>query len=213
MHFKPGQEIFTNMVTKVNSMNPDILIFSGDMVDNIENIDSFFSCIQLLNIECFKYAILGNWEYWSEIDLNDFRLRLEKLKIKLLVNDTENIVIRNKSISIFGLDDYLGGNPDFSFIDLSANSLNIIIAHCPILFEDLVEHNKENIPCYMLSGHTHGGQITFLGIPIYTPDGSGKFVSGIYKNGNNTLYVSRGIGNSTIDFRLFSNQNIEELIL
>jgi len=54
---------------------------------------------------------------------------------------------------------------------------------------------------YMLSGHTHGGQITFFGAAPVTPVGSGRYVKGWYRDGGPALYVSRGLGTTTIPAR------------
>ena len=54
----------------------------------------------------------------------------------------------------------------------------------------------------MLSGHTHGGQIAPAGLPIVTPPGSGRYVTGWYVEGGPPMYVSRGIGTSTLPIRL-----------
>jgi predicted MPP superfamily phosphohydrolase len=60
----------------------------------------------------------------------------------------------------------------------------------------------------MLSGHTHGGQVTFFGLPLILPEGSGRYCAGEYASGACELHVSRGIGNSTVDFRLFADPEI-----
>jgi predicted MPP superfamily phosphohydrolase len=52
-----------------------------------------------------------------------------------------------------------------------------------------------------LSGHTHGGQITFFGIVLFTPKGSGQFVSGWYDDEFPKMYVSKGIGTSIVPIR------------
>jgi hypothetical protein len=61
----------------------------------------------------------------------------------------------------------------------------------------------------VLSGHTHGGQITFFGLPLFKPEGSGKYNSGIYKNNKWIMNVNKGLGNSTINIRLFSSPTID----
>jgi predicted MPP superfamily phosphohydrolase len=53
----------------------------------------------------------------------------------------------------------------------------------------------------MLSGHTHGGQIAPFGLAPFRPRGSGRYVSGWYRDAVPALYVSRGIGTSVIDAR------------
>jgi predicted MPP superfamily phosphohydrolase len=56
-------------------------------------------------------------------------------------------------------------------------------------------------PRWMLAGHTHGGQIAPLGVPLMRPRGSGRYVSGWYRDPAPPMYVSRGIGTSVIPAR------------
>ena len=211
IHFKPGKKIYDNMVTQVNTIQPDIIVFTGDMVDDSANVDAFFEMINGISVVCAKYAILGNWEYWSNTDIDNFETKLEEKNIRLLVNESEKIIIKNRAVSIFGLDDYLGGKPDSTGFDYVNGDLNIVLAHCPILFDIVRAVKKVDSSIVMLSGHTHGGQITFFGNPLFLPEGSGEYESGFYYKDNDILYVSKGIGNSTIDIRLGANPNIDVL--
>ena len=53
----------------------------------------------------------------------------------------------------------------------------------------------------MLSGHTHGGQVTFGGWAPVTPVGSGRYVAGWYRGSAIPLYVSRGLGETALPIR------------
>jgi len=211
IHFKSGKKIFENMVEKVNSLQSDIIVFTGDMVDNNSDIDAFFSCIGGITAACPKYAVLGNWEYSSLDSIEVFKTRLKNAGIILLVNESHEAVIKGRLISISALDDFLGGSPDVSKCSLKKESVNIILAHCPVLFDAVNAVKSDGVKFTMLCGHTHAGQVTFFGLPVFLPEGSGEYVSGFYYNGENTLYVSRGIGNSTIDIRAGSDPNIDVL--
>lgn len=211
IHYDKMNKLFDNTVEKINSINPDILFITGDLVDNVEEIDNCIDCLSKLSDSFLKYAILGNWEYWANIDINDLSKKLLQINIKLLINKSEIININNREIYIYGVDDYLGGK--YSFIEFQPNEKQniIILAHCPILF-DIMKNtdnvkNKEKI--LVLSGHTHGGQITFFGLPLFKPEGSGKYTSGIYKNNKWIMNVNKGLGNSTINMRLFSSPTID----
>ncbi len=54
----------------------------------------------------------------------------------------------------------------------------------------------------MLSGHTHGGQLSLFGFAPLRPNGSGRYVSGWYRDGAIALYVSRGLGVSILPVRI-----------
>lgn len=211
IHFKNEKQIFSNMIQKVNSLNPDILVLTGDMIDDSAELDNFFDCISGITIDCPKYAVLGNWEYWSGIDIDLFESRLARSDITLLINEADTIFIKDRLLSISGLDDFLGGKPDFSGCEFNNEGTNIVLAHCPVLFDSACTFKPEGTKFIMLSGHTHAGQVTFFGVPLVIPEGSGEYVSGFYYEGEDTLYVSKGIGNSTVDIRMGAGPNIDVL--
>ncbi len=216
LHYDSSEhETFTEMVDKINKIKPDLLLITGDFLSKKSQLDPLFRCLSKLAVNCPKYAILGNWEYWSRIDLDTFKTRLSAIDISLLVNEGRILEIRNQAVQIYGVDDYLGGKPDLKGFSPLDGHLNLVLAHCPILFDAVskAENPDSQNKTYVLSGHTHGGQVTFFGLPFKTPVGSGDYSSGKYQKGNTTLYVSRGIGNSVVNFRLFSPSTIEVLEL
>jgi uncharacterized protein len=83
---------------------------------------------------------------------------------------------------------------------VAEDGFRILIQHSPGYFEHLsgIDGGVHDL---CLSGHTHGGQITFFGLSIWTPRGSGTFQSGMYETKNCPLYVSRGIGTSVLGAR------------
>lgn len=211
IHFKSGQAIFTTMVQKVNTLNPDLIVFTGDMIENTATVDDFFNCIAGITVDCPKYAILGNWEYGAGVDTQTIRSRLQDYGIQLLVNESHSIEIRGRVLNVTGLDDFLGGHPDRSTCVFDEDGTNLVLAHCPIIFDSVRAVKTPGTHFIMLSGHTHGGQVTFFGLPLVLPAGSGEYVAGFYYKGTDILYVSKGIGNSTIDIRMGADPNIDVL--
>jgi len=210
LHFVSNRDIYTQMVEKINTLAPDVFVITGDLIDKPEVLPALITCLSTISIQCPKYAILGNWEYWCGVNQDELRSLLSGIGITLLVNEQVTIPIRTSTLCLYGMDDYLGGNPHFTGFLPESNQHNIVLAHCPVLFDTLTEQYKNsNIPILMLSGHTHGGQITLFGLPVALPEGSGKYCAGVYNEGNCTLYVSRGIGNSMVDMRLFADPAIE----
>ena len=211
IHYKSNENKFDKMIANINRINPDLFVITGDLIDDKTQVDNFITCFSKLTISCPKFAILGNWEYWSNVNIQELKSQLLTIGIVLLINENRIISIKNKIVQVYGVDDYLGGKPDFDGLHLLNNQVNIILAHCPILFEQIINLEEINNlqKVLVLSGHTHGGQITFFGIPLKKPEGSGDYTSGIYKKKNYILNVSRGIGNSIINIRVFSPSTIE----
>ena len=61
----------------------------------------------------------------------------------------------------------------------------------------------------ILAGHSHNGQITipFIG-SLYKPNGSKKYYKDYYELEGTKLYISGGIGTSTLKLRLFNKPSI-----
>ena len=210
IHFSKQNSKLEKMMTMINDENPDVIFFTGDFVDRKADFAGIISFLANIKIDCPKYAVQGNYESGLCKNTENLKILFKEAGIELLVNQVAQIKIRNINIQVFGMDDYLFGKPDFSPFVPSKENLNIVLAHCPIMFDFLnKQFAQQNI--LMLSGHTHGGQITFFGIPLYLPLGSSRYISGLYTDNGNTLYVSKGVGYSTIKLRLFADSAIELL--
>jgi predicted MPP superfamily phosphohydrolase len=57
-------------------------------------------------------------------------------------------------------------------------------------------------PLLTLAGHTHGGQIRCPGVPPILPQGSGRYLAGLYQTRRGPFYVSRGVGAATPRMRV-----------
>ena len=110
-------------------------------------------------------------------------------------------------LRITGLDDLRSGRPDATAALAAAEPMpnHLVLAHCPAQRDQLhlPPHHAADL---VLSGHTHGGQVAPLGMPVVLPPGSGRYVAGWYgRQGGDALpplYVSRGVGTSLIPIRL-----------
>ena len=181
----------------------DLLLVAGDAL-NREGDEALVSAYAALPARFGKFASLGTWEYQGGCDLTRLRREYERAGVRLLVNESVTLDIRGERVRITGLDDFLHGKP--SLDSLRAGSppadRSLVMAHCPELFHDVARESPT--PQLVLGGHTHGGQIAPFGHVFMTPAGSGGFVKGWYEapRGGHQLYVSRGLGNSRIPFRV-----------
>lgn len=202
------QEIATlerSVIQRVGEIQPDLLVLSGDIIDKPESLltlDEFLTGI----VATHKVAVLGNWEYWSGVDLVRLREIYRSHNVDLLVNETANYTVKGRSLVVHGIDDYTAGNPRIRFNKSQATGTSILVQHSPGLFEENLDELEKATLC--LSGHTHGGQITAFGWPMWTPRGSGKFASGLYQTTTCPLYVSKGIGTSMLNLRFGARPEI-----
>lgn len=189
--------------TKMNTLNPELVIFTGDLVDDgyqitEEQKNKLINFLNEINAKIGKYIIRGNHDltdiYDSIITKTDF---IE------LNNINKNIFKEDSKIKIIGLDDYLEGNQNIeNAFDFESEDLyTILITHEPDTIDKIKDYNID----LMLSGHSHNGQIRipFIGA-VYTPIGSKKYYDERYLIDETSLYISSGLGTTVIPFRLFN---------
>lgn len=208
LHFGSVKSLHESLAQRINKERPDALFFTGDSVDRTKYIPALDSFLALIDPDIPKFAVLGNVDYEGRVDFDLLRKTYEKYNGRLLVNQNHWLTLKNRVLNVVGVDDYLCGYPDFSKaakgLDLSEDT--VVLSHCPAYRDEIDAINAElgRKLKLVLSGHTHGGQITFFGKAIFTPYGSGDYVNGWYKNEHSRLYVSKGIGTRVLPFRFGS---------
>lgn len=204
LHLQSISYSITRLVRVIAQLQPDLLVFTGDAIDKAENIPVLHDFLQLLPTNLQKVAILGNWEYWGNINIAELGSTYSQNTCQLLINQTVTYRIGNKTIALTGLDDYVGGSPDVpaALQTYSGSDYHILLNHCPAYTTTIVQQlaGRSKVD-FILSGHTHGGQITLAGFAPLLPRGSGKYVRGWYQENATRLYVSKGIGTSVVPLR------------
>jgi uncharacterized protein len=219
-YFSP--ERVASLVDKINALKPDFIVIGGDNVifDSIY-IRPFFHEISRLKSKYGIYEVLGNNDYFTSAPLTNQMMKLNK--INNCNNKSYWIKVGKDSIKIGGLDDISEGKqfPDSTLHDVKKNDFCILISHRPGSITTI----KNDRIDLTLSGHTHGGQITFLGLwaPILPGTNNEayqyfdfgiyqKYRYGLIKSDNRQSYVTSGVG-GTIPFRLFCRPEIAVLEL
>lgn len=213
LHFDQVRYFHQSIAKKINSIKPDLIFITGDSIDKTEKIKLLNDFLKLIDNSIKKYAITGNWEYWGNVNLTELKTVYSKSNCELLINENRTILIKNRELSIIGIDDYVGGNADFekAVENLKESETNIVLSHCPE-HRDIIANQKGNLNIdLVLSGHTHGGQITFFGIVPFKPQGSGKYLKGWYKESEPKMYISKGIGTSILPIRLGARAEMVEM--
>jgi len=184
----------SGLVRSINAEKPDVLILAGDMFGT-RDFEGLITGFSEANASYAKLAVLGNWEYQLHLNQAGLRKCYQNAGIKLLVNDT----IEAFGLKILGLDDLLQGSPNYKLCDNTSSPV-LVISHCPGSFDRLPSSARSQK--IVISGHTHGGQIAPFGRALVTPPGSGRYVKGWYRRGNNSMYVMRGIGATYVPVRI-----------
>ncbi|MGH4120975.1 metallophosphoesterase [Clostridium sp.] len=206
------------IVDRINKLNPDIVIIGGDYLDiSVKSnkdvskyLKELFEIIRKLESKLGVFTVLGNHDYFNRREslLNEINIS----SFKLLKNKKVSLNIEKDSVELIGMDDLVKGYPEVDLLKESSSRLTIAISHNPDFFSDY-----KNLINYDLgiSGHTHGGQITFFG--LYAPHTSSKYgqryVKKIVHEKNRDIVVTNGIGNGTLPIRFFAVPEIVEISL
>lgn len=216
LHLQSVRGMHRRMAARVNALRLDLVLFTGDSVDRPDRLGALASLLARFDARVAKYAILGNLEHWSGVDLGELADVYRRANGRLLVNESAVHEVRGRALRVTGLDDLVGGRPDSrtAFADVDAADAHLLLAHCPehrdrLALPPVPFGGVEPAPAdagritMMLSGHTHGGQVNVLGWTPVLPRGSGRYVRGWFRDpGGVPLYVSRGIGTSVVPVRL-----------
>lgn len=211
-HFM-NKERLTKMIHKINEVNPDIVLFGGDIFDmpltyvpNDATKQEVSQLLKTIQAPLGKFAVLGEQD---NIDKNVRSMVVDILKtsdFELLNN--RSVRLRNgsqASITLIGLDSLVGGTIDIdsAFSNVNQQEFNILMTHCPdtIQLEDLPKTNID----LMFAGHSHGSQIyiPLLGA-LSSDEGAEKYNHGKHSVNQTVLHISNGLGTTAMDMRLFS---------
>ena len=215
----------TKLIKEIEKQSPDIIVITGDMVSsNSTNFNGFFKVVEGLKKKYPIYYIFGNHE--QRLPIEEQALIIGKLKeygVKVINNGQEYITKGNEYITIYGLNqnliyynNYFKSKKTYSYDEkdikkvfpyLDKEQFNILLAHNPLYFETYEKWGADLV----FSGHVHGGivRIPFLG-GLLSPERKlfPKYSGGEYNIDNSKMIVSRGLGYSTINFRVFNNPEI-----
>lgn len=195
------------IVNLINKQKPDLVFFTGDLLDkrttpNNKDIESIKNELNKIESNLGNFAISGNHDIKN---LKDFESILKE-NFTILNNEEKLIYYKeNIPLSITGFVDSSEADPNYELLTHDNNNYRFVLIHEPDEFDKIKDY-KFNI---MLSGHSHNGQIRLPLIgKIYTPHGSKKYYEKYYKINNKELFISNGIGTSTIDYRFMSTPSI-----
>lgn len=202
------EEELKNVINKINELNPDIIFFTGDLIDNSYKISEDEE--KLITKELNKlepnigiYAVRGNH------DINDnFENIIKNTNIKLLNNQNKLLYFNNSStpIMLIALDDNLKGtqNIDNAFNFEDNDYYKILITHEPDDYDKL----PKNVDLF-LAGHSHLGQVRlpFIG-SIYNMEGAKKYKEEKYEIDETNLFISGGLGTTKIKYRFLDKPSI-----
>jgi predicted MPP superfamily phosphohydrolase len=208
-----------DLVKRINSRNPDIILLGGDYTVKDPNYSTpFFEEIGKLKSKYGVFSVLGNHDFWEDPKL--IQQGLADCGFHICDNQSYWINEGNDRIKIGGVGEFW---EDVQIIentigDVRKDDFCILLSHNPDYME-ILETDKVDL---MLSGHTHGGQVTLFGLyapvmpsawhPEYMQTGQ-KYRYGWKEKNGTKLYVTTGTGTGKFPFRFFARPEIVEIIL
>lgn len=209
------EEELKKVIKEINTINPDIVFFTGDLIDKDYEINDkqkkvLIKELKNINSKYGKYAILGNHDAIKDISIfeeiykeSDFKLLQNEYDI-IYGNNNDKLFIGGLSPSSFkkaNIDkvmEYFNTNKDINY--------KIILIHEPDYIDTILDKYKINL---VLSGHSHNGQVNIPYLKkFFMPKGCHKYYENYYKVKDTDLYISSGIGLSRINFRIFNKPSI-----
>ena len=180
-------------------LQPDFVVYTGDFI-SYETKEQFKQLEKVMEFVVKgtqgTVGVLGNHDYggdWLEQEVADSVTSiLENAGITILVNQQKEM----NGLNIIGIDDYWGMNfnPKKVMSKYDNKKANIVLCHNPDVCDLNVWNNYKG---WILSGHTHGGQVKppFLTPPILPVENKRYSAGKIDLNDGRTLYINRALGN------------------
>ena len=188
LHTEPHPRLERKLVEAVALMRPDVIVFTGDSVNDVSAIPAFRACFTALAKIAPTFAVRGNWD-------SDFR-RSRELFPNTGAQELNGTAVR---LEVDGVPIWIGGLAynNASALNTIVNSVPrheflLLLYHTPDLIEQAVARRLD-LYC---AGHTHGGQVAlpFYGAMITLSRFGKRYESGLYYESGTWLYVNRGIG-------------------
>ncbi|MBL8086637.1 MAG: metallophosphoesterase [Chthonomonas sp.] len=195
-------------VRLVEPEKPDVLVMPGDFLNkvhapNLRYLRAVMEEVDSLGIK--TYATLGNHDYGSR-GPEIISEVINRSSVEMLSNQSAVF----QGVTIAGIDDGVYGMDRHDLFGSEAPDSLITLFHEP----DFVSRIDPRTSL-MIAGHSHGGQICLpFGLPIFSPYGARRYISGFYPTARAPLFVTRGVGTSvTLNVRLYCPPEVSILTL
>lgn len=206
-----GRKFVESMVDTINSLQPDIVAITGDLVDgSVRKLKEHVAPLEKLKARYGSYFVTGNHEYYSGVE--PWCREVAGLGIRVLRNERVSIGNGEASFDLAGIDDLearrFGHPPNLERAVEGRDPSRelVLLAHQPRAGFEADRHGVG----LQLSGHTHGGQIWPWTYLVYLQQ---PIVAGLSRIGRTQIYVSRGTGYWGPPLRLHAPSEITKIVL
>jgi hypothetical protein len=197
------------IVTKINDLKPDVVIFTGDLFDKDikitdDDVNNLKEILASIDANINKYAVKGDSDYNY---ITEYETIFKYADFNILDNASDFIYYKDITpIKIIGTTSLLKSEIDytsaFDNFEDENDYFTILISHEPTIIDNLND-NKVNV---IFASHSLGGLINIpLVGGIIKYKGSNNYIKGYYDVNNIQMYVNSGIGTQDYSFR-FNNR-------
>jgi len=185
-------------IQAANDLRPDLIALTGDYISQ----DRAYAapCAELvgqLRARYGVYAVLGNHDHWTDAKLITDLFRAENIRV--LVNEGSRIDLKKETFWLAGVDDTMVGLEDLPLALAGSrdNEFKLLLAHNPVILRRAARANVDLV----LSGHTHGGQVTWRSEKSLSGRPRRRMLRGLGRRGGTQIYVTRGLGTVILPIR------------
>lgn len=196
-------EGFATHLKKIQKTKPDILVITGDFVDDDSTkVDMVRSCKALGKFQSTygTYFVFGNHDkgYFNSRDFTEEELRDNLTKNHVTIMEDDMTTIDDRFCLIGRQDKSMAGRMEMDRLaqDMPKDKFCLVLDHQP---NDYRAEQKAGVDL-VLSGHTHGGQLIPIG-PIGELIGANDATYGLLKIKNTNFIVNSGISDWSIPFK------------
>ena len=193
-----GREQVERAVQVANSLQPDIVALTGDYVSHErEYVQPCAEMLGRLRARRGVYACLGNHDNWVDAELVTDLFTLAGIRV--LKNEGFRFEQGGASFWLAGVDDTMVGLEDLplALAGSREDEMKLLLAHNPIILRRAARAGVDLV----LSGHTHGGQVTWRSERSASGRVRRRILRGLGRRGETQIYVTRGLGTVVLPVR------------
>lgn len=201
------------VVDELMAQKPDMILIPGDFIFNHEEQVAYLEPLSQLSAPLGVYAVTGNhdYSYGSEVLV---KAMIEDSGLTLLENEFVKVEVADTSLVIAGVSDiWFEGDLNETLSGLHADEQVLLLSHNP----DAILEEVTSVADFIVSGHTHGGQIRlpFIGpVPPLPTELGRTFDKGLFQYSEiQQLFITSGVGETGPRARLFNPPEINIISL
>ena len=199
LHLSPASHRVTDLLAKIEYLDPDLICMTGDYLATVRALTDLRHFFAELSARRTVVGVLGNADHRPLISEEERQKWGEYFPI--MNNSAICLTRQQEQLWVIGVDDPHSGYDrlEAALAPLPLDASAILLAHSP----EIINRPLDSRIQFILSGHTHGGQICLPGggALYHNTNLNRDFSSGLHAAGEQKIYISRGIGSTRLPLR------------